>query len=163
MKTWQGRSRWTDGPPRIFQRCFKKKTSSMFGRNSCSRSKDRQGWPWTGRSFRRRSFYFSKLLKSFQLQEVIKHIRLGQLCILELWWADLKPGKGSIRRPSMLTTVVLEKKQYTPVDAVMSFRDSALAGAGCDHRPSLVPVMWCRLYQLESPCQALHHRARRLH
>ena len=60
------------------------------------------------------------MLKSFQLQEVMKHIRLGQLCVLALWWAHLKPGKGSIRRPSMLTTVVLDKKQYTPVDAVMS-------------------------------------------
>ena len=65
-------------------------------------------------------FLQAEMLKSFQLQEVMKHIRLGQLCVLALWWAYLKPGKGSIRRPSTLTTVVLDKKQYTPVDAVMS-------------------------------------------
>ena len=75
---------------------------------------------WTELSTEFILFLQAEMLESFQLQEVMKHIRLGQLCVLAPWWAHLKPGKGSIRRPSALTTVVLEKKQYTPVDAVMS-------------------------------------------
>ena len=32
-------------------------------------------------------FLGDEMLKSSQLEEVMKHIRLGQLCVLALWWA----------------------------------------------------------------------------
>ena len=42
---------------------------------------------WTELSEEFVLFLQAEMLKSFQLQEVMKHIRLGQLCVLALWWA----------------------------------------------------------------------------
>ena len=83
---------------------------------------------------------------SGSLAQALRQLRLGQVVALAAWWAYLTCFKAAgIRRPSLMTTVVLEKKRYVPVEEVPApatpyFRTVPLLG-----RPELTAPRICQL------------------
>ena len=74
---------------------------------------------WSERAEQFALFLQAAALKSLLPAETLRHVRRGQLRVLALWWAYLSCRKaGSIRRPSLMTTLALAKKSYVPVEAV---------------------------------------------
>ena len=59
-------------------------------------------------------FLQAAMSKSMRLQQVVSQIRLGQMCVLALWWAYFKYSKNSISRPSTVTTLFLGEKAIHP-------------------------------------------------
>ena len=91
-------------------------------------------------------FLQAAMLKSLQLQQVMKRIQFGKLCVLAIWWGLFKYNIGIIGQPSTLTTVFLEKDRYTPMDAVVApeipyFTTVRLMGG----RPVLTAPRVCQL------------------
>ena len=76
---------------------------------------------WSERAEQFTSFLQATVLQSLLLAETFKQMKRGQLRVLALWWTYLSSSKAaSIRRPSLMTTLVLGKKSYVPVEAVMA-------------------------------------------
>ena len=74
---------------------------------------------WSQRAEEFASFLRATALASLLLSEALKELRRGQLCVLALWWTHLTSRKAaSIRRPSSMTTLMLGKRSYVPVEAV---------------------------------------------
>ena len=90
-------------------------------------------------------FLQAAMLKSSRLQQVVSQIRLGQMCVLALWWAYFKYSTNSISRPSTVTTLFLEKKQYIPVDAVIAPEKPYFATVPLLGRPVLTAPRVCQL------------------
>ena len=55
------------------------------------------------------------------LAAALENLRRGHVVSLVAWWAYVTCAKvGPIRRPSLMSTVVLDKKRYVPVEEVRS-------------------------------------------
>ena len=90
-------------------------------------------------------FLQAAMLKSLQLQQVMKRMQVGQLCVLAIWWGLFKYNKGIIGRPSTLTTVFLEKDRYTPMDAVVAPEIPYFTTVRLMGRPELSAPRVCQL------------------
>jgi len=90
-------------------------------------------------------FLQAAMSKSLRLQQVVSQMRLGQMCVLALWWAYFKYSKNSISRPSTVTTLFLEKKQYIPVDAVIAPEKPYFTTVPLLGRPVLTAPRVCQL------------------
>ena len=85
-------------------------------------------------------------LESPLLAETLAQMRRGQLRVLALWWAHLRLRKtSSIRRPSLMTALALEKKMYVPVEALTSPEKPYFATVPLSGLPKLSAPRVCQL------------------
>jgi len=101
---------------------------------------------WTERAEQFVAFLQTAALQSLPIAETLRHIRHGQLRVLALWWMYLDSRMTtSISRPSLLTTLILKKKHYIPVDAVKAPDMPYFASLPLFGLPKITPPRVCQL------------------